>query len=191
MDQLETLKIALDQLRSVVAGLDESQMETATNCEPWTARQMASHAVNSQLLWVGFLSGTEIVSIEDTMSAKPYEGDLRPLTDDAIAQAQAAWGADGTLSKVHTTPFGELPGAAVINFPTIDAMGHAWDLANATGTTIEIPDAAIPGFAAVIENACTDGSRSMGLFREPADVPDDATATERLMAATGRTIPRH
>ena len=92
MDQLETLKIALDQLRSVVAGLDESQMETATNCEPWTARQMASHAVNSQLLWVGFLSGTEIVSIEDTMSAKPYEGDLRPLTDDAIAHGAGGLG---------------------------------------------------------------------------------------------------
>lgn len=190
MDQLETLQVALEQLRSVVAGLDESQMESPTNCEPWTARQMASHAVNSQLLWVGFLSGTEIVSVEDTMSAKPYEGDLLPLTDDAIAQAQAAWGADGTLSKVHATPFGELPGAAVINFPTIDAMGHAWDLANATGTTIEIPDEAIAGFTSVIENACTDGSRSMRLFGEPADVPDDATATERLMAATGRAIPR-
>ena len=68
--------------------------------------------------------------------------------------------------------------------------GHAWDLANATGTTIEIPDEAIAGFTSVIENACTDGSRSMGLFGEPADVPDDATATERLMAATGRAIPR-
>ncbi len=34
MDQLETLRVALEQLRSVVAGLDESQMESPTNCEP-------------------------------------------------------------------------------------------------------------------------------------------------------------
>ena len=190
MDQLQTLDAALTQLRIVVAGLDESQLDTATNCAPWSVRQLGHHAVSSQLLWVGLLTGTEIVSVEDTMSAKLHDGELLPLVDDAIAQAQAAWGADGTLEKTHATPFGELPGAAILSFPTIDALAHAWDISASLGSPIEVDDAAVPAFEAVIAAACTDGSRSMGLFGAPADVPVDASATERLMAATGRAISR-
>ena len=47
MNQLATLRYALNELTGVVAALDESQMDTVTNCAPWTVRQLASHAVNN------------------------------------------------------------------------------------------------------------------------------------------------
>ena len=57
-------------------------METVTNCEPWTVRQLASHALNNQLLWAGLVTGQQLVSVEDTMGAVPYEGDLAAFADD-------------------------------------------------------------------------------------------------------------
>ena len=50
MDQLATLEYALHELQAVVADLDKTQMDILTNCEPWTVRRLASHALNNQLL---------------------------------------------------------------------------------------------------------------------------------------------
>src|SRR6266496_3638194 len=66
MDQLATLAYALEELRGVVARLDDAHMDIVTNCEPWTVRRLASHALNNQLLWAGLVTGQELVSAEDT-----------------------------------------------------------------------------------------------------------------------------
>ena len=47
------------------------------------------------------------------------------------------WSTDGVLSQTHVTPLGELPGSIVINFPTIDALAHVWDLSASVGHPIE------------------------------------------------------
>ena len=61
MDQLATYEYAMEELRRTVATLDDSHMETMTNCEPWTVRRLASHALNNQLLWAGVVTGQQIV----------------------------------------------------------------------------------------------------------------------------------
>src|SRR3954466_10682799 len=111
MDQLATLEYALDELRGVVATLDDSEMGTVTNCQPWTVRQLASHALNNQLLWAGLVTGNQLVSVEDTMGAVPIPGDLAPVADDVVARTLALWRTDGVLEKMHATPAGDLPGA--------------------------------------------------------------------------------
>ena len=133
MDQLETLEFAVNELHRSVAALDDSQMDTITNCAPWTVRQLASHALNNQLLWAGMVTGQETVSAEDTMGAVPYEGDLTPIADDAAGRALSMWRTDGVLEAMHKTPFGELPGSIVILFPTVDALAHAWDISSTVG----------------------------------------------------------
>src|SRR4051795_3492703 len=120
MDQLATLEYALHELRTVVGALDDAQMDIVTNCEPWTVRRLASHALNNQLLWAGLVSGQETVSFEDTMGAVPYGGDLATSADEVAGRAQAMWQTPGVLTAEHTTPFGELPGSVVVNFPLID-----------------------------------------------------------------------
>ena len=70
MTPLVTLGYALNELIGVVAALDDSQMDTVTNCAPWTVRQLASHAVNNQLLWAGIVTGEDLVSAEITKGAR-------------------------------------------------------------------------------------------------------------------------
>jgi uncharacterized protein (TIGR03086 family) len=190
MTPLVTLGYALNELIGVVAALDDSQMDTVTNCAPWTVRQLASHAVNNQLLWAGIVTGENIVSAEVTMGAVAYDGDLAPFADDAAQRALAMWGTEGVLERMHATPFGELPGSTVINFAIVDALAHSWDLSATVGNAIEFTSEAIPTISEVVEATCTDGARAMGLIQPATDPPGDATETERLMAAAGRTIPR-
>lgn len=190
MDQLVTYEYAMEELRRTVATLDDSHMETVTNCEPWTVRRLASHALNNQLLWAGVVTGQQLVSAEDTMGAVALQGDLAPIADDVATRAKALWGTEGVLGAMHASPFGELPGAVIINFATIDALAHSWDLSSSVGHAVEFEPRAIPSASAVVEATCTDAAREMGLIKAATEPPADATDTERLMAAAGRTVRR-
>ncbi|MEP6659225.1 MAG: TIGR03086 family metal-binding protein [Acidimicrobiales bacterium] len=190
MDQLETLEFAVNELRRVVTALDETEMDTVTNCEPWTVRRLASHALNNQLLWAGMVTGQHTVSAEDTMGAVPYDRPLTPIADDAADRALAMWRTEGVLAGMHKTPFGELPGSVVILFPTVDALAHAWDISSTLGRAVEFPPETIPTISAVFEATCTDAARDHGLIRPATEPPAGATDTERVMATSGRTIHR-
>jgi len=187
MDNLATLAFALNELCREVAALDESQMDVITNCEPWSARRLASHALNNQLLWAGLVTGQEIVTVEETMGAVPYDGDLAHFAGEVEERSLAMWRTDGVLTSVHITPFGELPGSVIINFATVDALCHAWDLSASAGRPIEFAPEAIPAISAVVEATCTDAVRELGLIKGIAATPADATDTDRLMAQAGRS----
>ena len=87
MDQLETLAFAMGELHREVAALDDSELDAVTNCEPWTVRRLASHALNNQLLWAGLVTGEATVSFEDTMGAVAYDGDLARYADEVSERA--------------------------------------------------------------------------------------------------------
>ncbi len=187
-EQLATLDFAVRALREQVVALQPAEMDVVTNCEPWTVRRLASHALNNQLLWAGIVTGEKTVSPEATMGAVPYDGDLAQFADEATERSLAMWGTDGVLDSIHVTPLGELPGSAVINFAIIDALCHAWDLAASVGQPIEFPTEMIPTISVVVAATCTDAARDHGLIKPVAPTAADATDTERLMAAAGRSI---
>ena len=78
------------------------------------------------------------------MAAVPYPGDLAPIAADVAAQVVPLWLTEGVMTAHHQTPFGELPGAVVVNFAVIDAAAHAWDLSASVGRAIEFPAEWIP-----------------------------------------------
>ncbi len=190
MDQLATLEYSLGELCAVVTALDDAEMDAVSNCEPWTVRRLASHALNNQLLWASLVTGQELVSVDDTMGAVPIEGDLAPVADEVIERALVLWRTDGVLEAVHSTPFGELPGTVVINFSTVDAILHAWDLSASVGRPIEFSADALPAISGVVEATCNDAARAAGLIRPATEPPSDASVTERLVASAGRSPRR-
>ena len=187
MDPLATLAFALDELRRAVTALDDSELDSPTNCEPWTVRRLASHALNNQLLWAGLVTGEESVTFEDTMGAVPYDGNLTTYADEVAERSLEIWKTPGALTAVHATPFGDLPGSAVVNFPTIDALCHAWDLSASLGRPLEFPPEWIPAVTEVVEATCTDAVRELGLIKAVAPVGPDASDTDHLMARAGRS----
>jgi uncharacterized protein (TIGR03086 family) len=187
MDQIALLEHAVHTLQQQVVVLDERQMDVVSNCEPWTIRRLASHALNNQLLWAGLVTNEHCVSPDDTMGAVPYEGDLAQYADEVADRSLAMWHTAGVLDAVHDTPFGKLPGSVVINFSTIDALCHAWDLATSRGEQFEFAPEMMPAIADVVAATCTDAVRELGLIKPARSTPNDATETERLMAQAGRS----
>jgi uncharacterized protein (TIGR03086 family) len=189
MDQLATLEFAIGELRREVTALDDSELDGLTNCEPWTVRRLASHALNNQLLWAGLVAGQKTVSVEDTMGAVAYDGDLAGYADEVTARSRAMWATPDVLTASHNTPFGELPGSVVVNFAIVDALCHAWDLAVSVGRPLEFSTEWLPEVGAVVDATCTDAVRELGLIKEVAAIAADANETDRLMAKAGRSRP--
>jgi hypothetical protein len=78
----------------------------------------------------------------------------------------------------------------VIDFAIIDAAAHSWDLSTSVGRPFDFDPAQLSVLAEVVAATCTEGAREHGLIKPPAEVPADATETERLMSAAGRAILR-
>jgi uncharacterized protein (TIGR03086 family) len=190
MGDIATLQYSLAELRDAVAALDDADLDTVSNCELWTVRQLASHSLNNQLVWAGLVTGNDLVSPEVAMGAVAHDGDLTEFADRATEQALALWRTPGVLDAIHTTPMGDLPGTVVIDFAIIDAVAHAWDLSASVGDAIEFAPDQLPAITVVVEATCTDAARDHDLIKPVTESPADATTTERLMAAAGRTIPR-
>jgi uncharacterized protein (TIGR03086 family) len=190
VDRLDTLDYGLTELRRVIGSLDDAVMDDPTNCEPWSVRRLASHALNNQLVWAGLVTGQQLVTVEDAMGAVAISGDLGPVAGDVTSRASALWRTEGILDALHVTPFGELPGSVVIDFAIIDAAAHSWDLWTSIGRPFDFDPAQLPVLAEVVAATCTDGAREHGLIKPPPELPADATDTERLMSAAGRAVRR-
>lgn len=189
MDSLTLRGLAVQELGAVIASIDDSQLETVTNCEPWTVRRLASHALNVQLFWAGTVTGESLVELEDMMNAVAHEGDLGAFARTVAELTEERWARPGVLTSIHPTPFGERPGSAIIGFPTWDATIHSWDLSQALGHACELNGDRLSATTALFE-AVTGLAASVGLTQPGTEPPADATETERLMAAAGRTISR-
>jgi uncharacterized protein (TIGR03086 family) len=188
MDRLTLLERSATQLVQVIDRLDEAELEVSTNCPPWTVRRLASHVLKNQLFWAGSVSGLQLMALEESMGAVPYDGDLAPIAAEVVARALGLWRADGVMAAQHDTPFGVLPGTVVIDFAIIDAAAHAWDLSASVGRPIDFPAETIPAMTEVVALTCTDHTIELGLVKPPTTPPADATDTQRLMAAAGRTV---
>ncbi|HEX4473039.1 MAG TPA: TIGR03086 family metal-binding protein [Nocardioides sp.] len=186
MDDLTLLAQSVHEVQRVIAGLGDDEMDTGTNCPPWTVRRLASHVLKNQLFWAGLVTGQELMAQEEAMAAVPYDGELAPIAAEVSAKVVDLWNTDGVLTAVHRTPFGELPGAVVVNFAIIDATAHAWDLSASVGRAIEFPEDWIPRLSGVVQLTCTEHTVELGLVKPPTRPPFDATGTQRLMAAAGR-----
>ena len=104
---------------------------------------------------------------------------------EASAAALTAARAGDTLTRVHTTPLGDMPGPALAGFTTLDILVHGWDLAQATGQPATLDDTLAAHVLAFAEQAITPGFRAPRIG--PAvPVAADAPLTDRLVAFLGR-----
>ena len=190
MDHLMLLERSADQLLEVINGLDETEMDVVTNCPPWTVRRLASHVLKNQRFWASTVTGQQLMALEESMGAVPYDGDLAPIAAEVVAETLRLWQTDGVMTAHHDTPFGVLPGSVVVDFAVIDAAAHAWDLSASVGRAIEFPAETVGTMTDVVALTCTDHTVELGLVKPPTEPPSDATDTERLMATAGRTIRR-
>jgi uncharacterized protein (TIGR03086 family) len=176
---------ALDETRTVVAGVGREQWSRATPCDGWDVEALLNHVVSGNLWAAELGGGATIDEVGDRLDGDMLGDDALAAYDASARVAAAIFEAPGALEAPCAVSYGPVPGSVYAGHRFIDVLVHGWDLAVATGqdTTLdpELVDAAyelLQGQADVI--------RASGMFGEDLPLPADAGAQTRLLAFIGR-----
>ena len=85
-------------------------------------------------------------------------------------------------------PFGEERGERLAAYLIIETVGHAWDIAIATGIELAVGDDLFDAVLQVARSFSEETLRAPGMFGPEQVAPDGATAQIRVAAFLGRSV---
>jgi uncharacterized protein (TIGR03086 family) len=172
---------------AIIEGITDADLDNPTPCADWDVRALLNHVVGTLYLGAALLADTAptvamgpgelpVIDVLDGDPLKAYRAGVEVL----LAAADV-----GALDRAHTTPLGDMPGAVLGGFTTLDIAVHGWDLARATGQAPAVGDALAETVLAFARQTLTAETRAPRIAPEIA-VGIDATATDRLVGFLGR-----
>lgn len=184
MDPLTRLQAGVDQAAVVMDGIRPADYDAPTPCPEWNVRTLMNHMVGALVM---FREVAAQGQVDPALLAKDHLGDdpagsLRS----AGAAAVAGWSAPGKLDGTANLPFGELPAPFALGLPAMDMLVHGWDLATATGQTVEWNPELVRDVLAYSEETFVDPKMRGTDFGPPVPVDDDADEMTRLVSFLGR-----
>jgi uncharacterized protein (TIGR03086 family) len=176
-DELASAEATLQVLQQVVHGIATDDLTKQTPCREFDVAALTDHLLNS-VTQIGKAAGAELPARD---SADTVERQI-------IAAARPALDAWHRRGLGGTVPFGprEAPAGYLAGIFSLEFLVHAWDYAVATGRPISAPDALSEYVMGLAQRVITPDTRGSAGFDDPVDVPEDATALDRLLALTGR-----
>jgi len=168
----------------LVGVIEPAQWDLPTPCPDWTVRDLVGHLVLGHRRFAAALTGgTPPAPDVDLLG-----GDPETAYASSAEAMLAAFRADGALDRPVSIPAGTLPGRVACELRVVEALVHGWDLARATGHSLEFS-------AGLVEESIAFSRLQLG--RLPADrtpfgpsqpVADDAPPLDRLAALLGREV---
>jgi uncharacterized protein (TIGR03086 family) len=182
-----TLQRACAATDRVVGGIRDDQRNLPTPCDRWNVGELLNHLLGTLALGRALLSDTA-----PTVAMSPGELPTEDLAgDDALkayrlgVESLIAVAGDEALDRLHATPLGDMPGAVLGGFTTLDILVHGWDLAVATGQPAVIESDLAGTVLNFARQTITADTRAPRIGPE-ITVPADAPATDQLVAYLGR-----
>jgi uncharacterized protein (TIGR03086 family) len=180
------LEEACKVVEGIIANITPVQMDLPTVNDEWDVRELMEHLVRGNVWTVQNLAtGGAPRPTEDLI------GDRSPsqaFSESAEAMIKA-FQAPGALGTMVTMPFGEMPGAAVAMFRTGDLVGHAWDLAVATGQDRNIAPQMCETVLEMSRQRLEGMDRARSPFKEIVEVSAAACPADRLAGFLGKPVP--
>jgi uncharacterized protein (TIGR03086 family) len=168
---------------SVIAAVKQDQLGDPTPCTEWSVRQLINHVATGSLMFVSMVTGGPRPDRNQDQLGDDPLGAFRATVRDL----RAAFSAEGALDRIYPTPFGDGPGAVLVNMRVIEMSIHAWDIAKATGQSTDLdPELAEWGLRSLRDAVPADRAGSPFGTEQPA--PEGATAADRLAAFAGRAV---
>jgi len=167
----------------VLAGVTPAQYGDPTPCDDFTVRQLMDHLVGAtrRLAVVG--RGGDAESVDPS---SPLE-EWNLAFSEAVSDVEEAWGDPARLGQTVVLPFAELPGAAAVALYTNEVTVHSWDLAGATGQSVDWDPAVLAVSLSAMKQMLPPGARPEEIpFADEVAVPGDAPAIDQLVAWSGR-----
>ena len=160
----------------------------STPCDDWDVRSLVAHLIVGEFLVAALFRGEGGVPIAEVDTSVLGPSPMATWRGTAGGALDAA-AADGVLDAVHAHHAGDLTGSMIVGFRITDNLVHAWDLARACGTDIELPEGLAVrclDFWLPLAELLTGADARGRSFAEPVLPPDASPAGVRLLALLGR-----
>ena len=184
----ESLKRAYASTAQVLANVSKDELGASTPCKSWDVRALVNHIVGATYY---FAAAAETgVGPSGDAESDFAASDFNSSFAEGSRLATAAFSADGALDKTMKLPFGELPGARVLQIAALDNFAHGWDLARATGQSTDLDAGLAEELLVAARENIPDAIRGdePAPFAKEVAVPASAPAADRLAGFLGRTV---
>ena len=181
---VEQLARAFDAVGVLVSHVRVDQWSDPTPCADWNVRRLVDHVIGLNRIFTALLSDAPPPRRADTPEA---EEDPVIAYRDTSAALQSAFSQPGALERQYQGPLGTASGADRLQIRLYDLLAHGWDLSQATGQPVTLPDDLVEPALAFARVQLAEQPRE-GRFASPQPVGENAAAIERLVAFLGRTL---
>jgi uncharacterized protein (TIGR03086 family) len=172
-----------------VAEVRPDQWDAATPCAEWNVRELVNHVVGEQLWSVPLFAGATIAEVGDRFDGDLLGSDPIKSAAEAGEAARAVVTEPGAMERIVHLSFGDTPAEEYVSQLFADHLIHGWDLAVGIGADRTIDPAAVSALQEWFAQR-EDLYRGAGIIADRVDLPADASAQDRLIAAFGRDPKR-
>ncbi len=185
LNVIELYEGAVQNMLPILGGIRDDQLTASTPCSEWNVENLVIHNIKVTGFAHGTIRGNNTVDAMDVSGQIPSEG----AVDAFVA------GTNGVLDllknlanlgEVIETPFGSMPIASFILFPTLDIVIHKWDLAKGTAQNTDIDSGLAEAAYGALQMGIEVG-RQFGIFAAEVEIPMSASIQDKLLAISGRT----
>jgi len=185
MDVPQLHRGAVEYFGSRVQSIGDDQWSLPTPASEWDVRALVNHVLGENRWTPPLFAGSTIEEVGDR-----FDGDLlgdhpKHAWDEAATEATAAVQQPGAMERIVHLSFGDVPGEEYAMQLFADHLIHGWDLARAIGADDSLDPELVAACAEWFAER-EEMYRSGGAVAARVDVPDDADAQTRLLAAFGR-----
>jgi len=182
---LIALGLAMDSLAWQVNQLTHDEWDASTPCEGWSVLDIVDHVVAGERFVVKIMSGASLADAVDQLSGLDRELDIDTRLhqlDEAADQALGAFQTD--LDRLVDHRVGTITARLFLEYRIIDQIGHAWDIATATGRQLDLDSALVTLGLAIAQRERETLEHSDHFATTAADVipaGDDLSAFLRIL----------
>jgi uncharacterized protein (TIGR03086 family) len=180
---INDLRQLLDVVQTAVAAVREDQWTAPTPCSEWNVRDLVNHIVRGNRLFALAVRGEPPPEPGDALGADPMAAYRA-----AASELLEAFGQPEAMQRMISVPFGTVPGAIALHLRNTELLVHGWDLARATGQTVDFPERLVEHELQFSRAAIDQIPPGRTPFAPPQPVAEDAPAIDRLAGLLGRQV---
>jgi uncharacterized protein (TIGR03086 family) len=177
---------AIEELDRHVHAVRDDQWSNPTPCTDWDVRALVNHIVYETLWMPPLIEGKTLEEVGDRFDGDQLGQDPAGAWEEAAATALAALAPEGVTERTVQTSGGPTPAEHYLTELLFDGVIHGWDLAQGIGVAHTIDPATAADLLTWVQ-AALPALEASGAFAAPVPTPDDADASTRLIALSGRT----
>ncbi|WP_354640162.1 TIGR03086 family metal-binding protein [Kitasatospora camelliae] len=178
---------ALDQLEKLFLQVTPEQLDRPTPCTEYDLRALLGHTLGGihRVAYVGEGGrGLDLPAQAGEIADTAWPAALGR----ARQRVAAAWEEDEKLDRVVEVPWGYVPGRIALGGYVMEAVTHAWDIAQVVAPGAALDEELALSVLPVAEQVLPADQRDDVPFGPVQPAPADADAPTRLAAWLGRTV---